>query len=159
MNKYFFLNKFRVLIESSYSAVACRSKKTVFTEIVTTRIVLQNSKKKTRYRDIFKNWSIITFPCMMTTSYLSLVYDQASNHKNMVICALQRNAITFSSFCRLWVAIATVTLVIVIALRKTKTKNAPMGCEMKKIKKHSKKMKMRHRRYNYHFWGLNDLPM
>ena len=121
--------------------------------------ITKQQKKKRGIEISSKNWSIITFPCMMTASYLSLVRVQASNKKNMVICGLQRNAITFSSFCRLWVAIATVTLVIVIALRKTKTKNVPMECEMKKIKKHSKKMKMRHRRYNYHFWGLNGLPM
>ena len=150
MNKCFFKNKFRVLIESSYSGVACRSKN-CFTEIVATRIVLQKQQKKNEVSRYLQKLKYQHFSLhddnqlpkfSARSSFKSYTLEMAS-------CKLQQNAVAFSSFWRVWLAIATIVLVMAISFRKRK--NVPVGHEIKKMKRHSKKKKMRHKRYNYHF--------
>ena len=113
-------------------------------------IVLQNNRKKWGIR-VFKywNWTISTFPTIMTPSHLTLVGFEASSYI-MITCGSPSFLIAFLSFCQLWFSTASLIILAIISfMKKPKTKPA------KKIKifakKPSKKRKLKQKKYTCHF--------
>ena len=121
-------------------------------------IVLQNSRKKRGIR-VFKywNWTISTFPSIMTPSHLTLVGFEASSYI-MITCRSPLFLTAFLSWGQLWFSITSLSFLTIISFMKKPKTKPTIKTKQKKGVKPSKKRKLRQRRYTCHFWGNLNPP-
>ena len=124
-------------------------------------IVLQKQQKKNRVIRVFKywNWTISTFPSIMTSGYLTLVDIEASSYICiMITCGSPSFLTAFLSWGQLWFSTASLCFLAIISFMK-KPKTAPAEkTKIKKVKKSSKKRKLKLKRYTCHYWDNWDHP-
>lgn len=130
-----------------------------FTEIVT--VSYYKNSRKNRVIRVFKywNWTISTFPSIMTSGYLTLVDIEASSYICiMITCGSPSFLIAFLSWGQLWFSTASLCFLAIISFMK-KPKTAPAEkTKIKKVKKQSKKRKLKLKRYTCHYWDNWDHP-
>ena len=124
-------------------------------------IVLQKQQKKNRVIRVFKywNWTISTFPSIMTSGYLTLVDIEASSYICiMITCGSPSFLTAFLSWGQLWFSIASLCFLAIISFMKMPKTQPAEKTKIKKVKKSSKKRKLKLKRYTCYYWDNWDHP-